>query len=161
MTRSLLAGLGVLSFAANVLAAEADGFAHWTVKDIQETEKVLAASGKDPASQGLGSFGNRAFALAHRKSDGKAEIHERKHDIFFVQGGEATLVTGGSIVDDKPGDGGEHLGTSIKDGKETVLRPGDVVTIPAGMPHQLLIKKGQTFTYFVVKVDVAPPPAKP
>jgi mannose-6-phosphate isomerase-like protein (cupin superfamily) len=161
MTRLLLIGMPLVSLAGNVFAAEADGFAHWSVKDIQETEKALVATGKDPASQGLGSFGNRAFALARRLGDGKAEIHERKHDIFFVQGGEATLVTGGTLVDDKPGEGGEHLGTSIKDGKETRLRPGDVVTIPAGMPHQLLIKKGQTFTYFVVKVDVAPPPAKP
>jgi hypothetical protein len=101
MTRMLLIGMAAVSLAGNVFAAEADGFAHWTVKDIQETEKALAASGKDPASQGLGSFGNRAFALAHRKSDGKAEIHERKHDIFFVQAGEATLVTGGTIVDDR------------------------------------------------------------
>ena len=69
--------------------------------------------------------------------------------------GTTTLVTGGSVVDDKAGEGGEHTGASIKDGRETVLRPGDVVHIPAGMPHRLLIKKGGRFTYFVVKVETA------
>jgi quercetin dioxygenase-like cupin family protein len=32
------------------------------------------------------------------------------------------------------------------------LSTGDIVHIPAGTPHQLLLDKGKPFTYFVVKV---------
>jgi mannose-6-phosphate isomerase-like protein (cupin superfamily) len=141
--------------AGPAFADEADGFMYWSADSLKETEKALLAMKKDPASQGLGKFGNHTAALSHREADGKAEVHERKHDFFFVQSGEATLITGGTVIDDKANEGGEHTGTGIKDGKETALHVGDVVHIPAGMPHQLLIKKGTTFTYFVIKVDKA------
>jgi mannose-6-phosphate isomerase-like protein (cupin superfamily) len=162
MTR-LLVVLALSAVAGIASAEEADGFGSWSAKDLQETEKTLIATKKDPASQVLGNYGNHALQLAHRESDGKAEVHERKHDVFVVQSGEARLLTGGTVIDDKPGNNGEHTGTGIKDGKETILRTGDVVHIPAGMPHQLLIKKGDTFTYFVVKVEVpaAAPVAAP
>jgi len=139
-------------------AKDTNVFAHWSVPDLQSAEKELLAQKKDPATKSLGNYGNHTTALAHRESDGKAEVHEKKNDYFVVQSGEATLVTGGTVIDDKPGENGEHTGTGIKDGAETVLKPGDVVHIPAGMPHQLKIKKGAAFTYFVIKVEI---PAKP
>jgi len=46
----------------------------------------------------------------------------------------------------------EMRAASIKDGVEKKLAAGDVVTIPAKVPHQLKIEKGKEFTYFVVKV---------
>jgi mannose-6-phosphate isomerase-like protein (cupin superfamily) len=154
----LVLSFAVLLAAGSAVAAEEpkDGnvFAHWTAQQLQETEKALLAQGKDPATQSLGNFGNHAASLSHRESDGKAEVHEKKNDIFVVQSGEATLVTGGTVIDDKPGNNGEHTGSGIKDGTETRLKVGDVVHIPAGMPHQLLIRKGATFTYFVVKVEI-------
>ena len=151
----LLAGAGL---AAAEEAKDTNVFAHWSVQDLQSAEKELLAQKKDPATKNLGNYGNHATALAHRESDGKAEVHEKKNDYFVVQSGEATLVTGGTVIDDKPGENGEHTGTGIKDGKETRLKPGDVVHIPAGMPHQLKIQKGAAFTYFVIKVEI---PAKP
>jgi len=161
MTR-LFVVIALCAAARMASAEESDGFAYWSAKGLQETETALVATKKDPASQVLGNYGNHALQLAHRESDGKAEVHERKHDVFVVQSGEARLVTGGTVIDDKPGNNGEHTGAGIKDGKETILRTGDVVHIPAGMPHQLLIKKGDTFTYFVVKVEVpATAPAAP
>jgi quercetin dioxygenase-like cupin family protein len=32
------------------------------------------------------------------------------------------------------------------------LNPGDVVHIPATVPHQMLVPDGSTFIYFVIKV---------
>jgi uncharacterized RmlC-like cupin family protein len=33
------------------------------------------------------------------------------------------------------------------------VRAGDVVHIPAGMPHQMLLSQGESITYFVIKAE--------
>ena len=43
-------------------------------------------------------------------------------------------------------------GKSVLNGVETNLNQGDIVHIPATLPHQLLLPKGGTFLYFVIKV---------
>ncbi len=48
---------------------------------------------------------------------------------------------------------GETLGASVKGGSRQTLNAGDVVHIPAGMPHQMILDDGATVTYFVVKVE--------
>jgi quercetin dioxygenase-like cupin family protein len=47
---------------------------------------------------------------------------------------------------------GEIRGSSIEGGDRHILGTGDIIHIPAGVPHQLLIDKQKPFTYFVVKV---------
>jgi hypothetical protein len=72
---------------------------------------------------------------------------------MVVQKGTITLVTGGTMQGEHPNGTapGETLGTSIQGGKETVLHPGDIVHIPAGMPHQAKIAPNTTVTYLVFK----------
>ena len=67
--------------------------------------------------------------------------------------GEADLLLGGEAVGAKTTAPNELRGGEIKGGETVHLRPGDVIHIPAGIPHQLLMPKGHDFTYFVVKVD--------
>jgi quercetin dioxygenase-like cupin family protein len=33
------------------------------------------------------------------------------------------------------------------------LKKGDIVHIPANIPHQLVLAKGDTFQYFIIKVQ--------
>jgi mannose-6-phosphate isomerase-like protein (cupin superfamily) len=42
--------------------------------------------------------------------------------------------------------------TAISGGTEVKVGAGDVVTIPAKMPHQMKLDPGKEITYFVVKV---------
>ena len=90
--------------------------------------------------------------MAHRETDGEAEIHEGLSDVFFVISGEATLVVGGKAIGLKTTGPGELRGTSIQGGVSKKLGAGDVVNIPPKTPHQTLVKAGQKITYFVVKV---------
>ena len=62
-------------------------------------------------------------------------------------------MTGGEVVDPKPSGPGEIRGSSVKGGALQELKAGDVVHIPAGTPHQMLVASGDTVTYFVVKVQ--------
>jgi quercetin dioxygenase-like cupin family protein len=46
-------------------------------------------------------------------------------------------------------------GDSIKGGKETTLAKGDIIHVPANIPHQLVLANGDTFEYYIVKVQEA------
>ena len=41
---------------------------------------------------------------------------------------------------------GEYLGTGLEDGTRHPLGPGDVVHIPAGIPHSFLVPEGKHIT---------------
>jgi len=88
---------------------------------------------------------------SHREANGHVELHEKETDVFYVTAGEATFVTGGTIVGDKVTKQGQHTGTDIKGGTTHHLRQGDVMVIPAGMPHWFK-EVPKTVSYFVVKV---------
>lgn len=87
---------------------------------------------------------------SRREAAGVAEIHEQDADIMYVLDGEATVVTGGTAVDAKRTGPGELRGTSINGGETRVIRKGDVVVIPAGVPHWFQ-KVTNPFLYYVVK----------
>jgi mannose-6-phosphate isomerase-like protein (cupin superfamily) len=136
-------------------AAPPAGVSVWTAAELKAQGEKLAPkmSEKKFASERLGTFGNHFTMIAHREADGEAEIHETQADFFFVQSGTATLVFGGEVPGAKTTAPNERRGPSIKGGERKTLAPGDVVHIPARIPHQLLVPAGKEFTYFVIKVD--------
>jgi len=69
-----------------------------------------------------------------------------------VESGGGTLVYGGKLVDGKTTQPNEIRGPSISGGMEMKIAAGDVVTIPAKLPHQVKLDAGKEMTYFVVKV---------
>jgi hypothetical protein len=124
-----------------LVAADPPGFIYWP-------------GGVPPANGPKGAkFDNHGLGISSRDHDGLAEVHENQTDIVVVQKGEATLVAGGELVDSKTIRPGELQGSSIKDGVRKNLSAGDVVHIPAGMPHQFFLEAGKQITYFVVKVN--------
>jgi mannose-6-phosphate isomerase-like protein (cupin superfamily) len=86
---------------------------------------------------------------SRREGDGCAEVHEMQMDVWIVQGGEATLIVGGTRVQPKTVKPHEIRGTSIQGGETKQLRPGNIVHIPVKVPHQLKIAPGKTFTYWL------------
>ena len=97
-----------------------------------DSEKVAAALAKGSS---LVATKDVTIAGSHRSGPGQVEVHEHETDIFYVTDGEATLVFGGTMVGGKQTAAGQHRGTDIKGGQTQKLRKGDVVTIPAGIPH--------------------------
>ena len=138
-----------------LMAAEPTGLVVWSGSELQGYGKKLAPkmNEKKLATERLAAFGNHLAMVAHREADGEAELHETQADLFVVQSGAATLVVGGEVVDAKTTAPGEVRGPSIKGGERKTLGAGDIVHIPARVPHQLLVAPGKEFTYFVMKVD--------
>ena len=63
-------------------------------------------------------------------------------------------MSGGKLTGSHTEKPGELRGKSISGGEKHSFGPGDVIHIPAGIPHQVLVDKGQPVTYFVIKVTV-------
>ena len=145
-----------LTAAGMAAAAEPPGVAVWHPADLKAKGRELSTklSEKKAAGMPLGKFGNHFTMLTHREGSGDAELHEHQADLFVVQSGGATLVVGGEMVGAKNSGPGEVKGTSIRNGVKRKLAAGDIVHIPARVPHQLLIESGKELTYFVLKVDV-------
>jgi mannose-6-phosphate isomerase-like protein (cupin superfamily) len=135
-------------------AADAPTFQLWTKDNVQRIGKDLAAklSAQGLASQKLGDMGNYNFALTLRNRPGAVEVHLKTADIFVIQSGEADLVTGGTVVEPTNSSPTEVRGSAIKDGTERHVVAGDVLTIPAGMPHQMKVAQGKEVLYMAIKV---------
>ena len=87
---------------------------------------------------------------SNRERPGEAEVHRDDTDIFYVVAGTAELVTGGEVLDPRPLSATETRGSALSGGTALQLAPGDVVTIPRGVPHWFR-KVHAPFHYFVVK----------
>ncbi|MGC2162608.1 MAG: hypothetical protein WA634_11910 [Silvibacterium sp.] len=115
--------------------------------------QTARASGSGDAT--LGNYESHAIKLSVRTTSGGAEVHAHYDDIFFVTQGKATLITGGTVVDAKNGADGETEGSRIQSGTSRTIVKGDIVHIPAGTPHQLILAPGASYSAIVIKVKEA------
>lgn len=126
----------------------------WKNVDIAAKGKTLSQKLNEQkvASEVIAKEGNRRFMVAHREGSGVAEWHEKEADVMFISAGNVTMVYGGTLVDGKTTEPGEMRGPSIRGGTEVTLGAGDVLHIPAKVPHQMKLDSGKQVTYFVTKV---------
>ena len=87
---------------------------------------------------------------SRREGPGVAEVHDWETDVVYVLDGAATLVLGGTVVDPKVTEPGQIRGPAIQGGESRRIAKGDVMVIPAGVPHWFKDVQGP-MTYFVVK----------
>lgn len=125
----------------------------YTARDLHAIGEKLMQKRSQFASQDLERYGNHYLMVAERGQTGSSELHEHEADIFVVESGNATIITGGKILNPQTQKPGEIRGSSIQSGERHRLGVGDIIHIPAGTPHQLLVDKDQPFVYFVIKVQ--------
>ena len=90
-------------------------------------------------------------SVLRRTSAGQSEVHVKETDIFYVVDGEATFVTGGTMVGAKETRPNQLLGSGIDGGQVHQLKKGDVIVIPAGVPHWFK-EVPKSVNYFTIKV---------
>ena len=95
-----------------------------------------------------------SVTVAHRDKAGMVEVHDKETDTIYVLDGSATIVTGGTMVGGSVTAPGQQRGSDIKGGTEQKVAKGDVMVIPAGIPHWFK-DVPKTVDYYVVKV-IAP-----
>ncbi len=117
---------------------------------IDNTRVSEAFKKGEPLVKGDGR--NFMVHASRRDTPGMAEVHAKDTDIFHVLEGSATIVTGGSLVEPTElSSDDEFRAGRIDGGKSRKLTAGDVIVIPAGVPHWFS-EVQSPMTYYVVKV---------
>jgi mannose-6-phosphate isomerase-like protein (cupin superfamily) len=92
-----------------------------------------------------------------------AITHSQVTEVFYIVSGSGTLVTGGPVENDRPFPPetefvrlavGPSSGGVFKGGDRRRIAPGDVVIVPAGVPHGFDDITDQ-LTYLSMRPDVA------
>ena len=146
--------LTILSLVVPVFAADVPAFGLWTAAELKQRDEALSRKvGPDhSARETLADYGDHRFRFLYRDADGAPEQHDKIVDVVFVQSGEGTLLLGGKMINPKGSSStGEWLGTGIEGGERHPLAAGDVLHIPATIPHSFLVPKGGHITYVLVK----------
>ncbi|NJN52522.1 MAG: hypothetical protein HC809_12990 [Gammaproteobacteria bacterium] len=89
---------------------------------------------------------------SRRDAPGESEVHLEDADIFYVLEGSARFVTGGEMLEPREVAPGEIRGVGITAGKASRISAGDVVVVPAGVPHWFESVRAP-FLYYVVKAS--------
>jgi len=101
-------------------------------------------------------FGEKGYNMEVRRLTGPQAIlvHAKKSDFMVIQDGEGTYMSGGELVNGKPGgeDPGDMRGQAIQGGVSRVLKPGDVMYVPAGIPHGFVETKDHV-TFVMLRFD--------
>jgi mannose-6-phosphate isomerase-like protein (cupin superfamily) len=88
--------------------------------------------------------------------------HDAVTEVYQVLQGSGTIVSGGSLIDPQRRQSGSEVvgqlngpsvsGSGIAQGTSQRLAPGDMIIIPAGMPHGFS-EVDETMTIVVVRID--------
>ena len=91
--------------------------------------------GQGFAWQPLVRDGETIAALEYWKTPGRPAVHPDQAEYAIVIAGAGTLISGGTLEAAKPVKPDLTEGDRIIGGTMRTLKPGDVMLIPAGVPH--------------------------
>ena len=117
------------------------------------TDKVTYVDHEKVAKGGaLVTASDFNIQILKRTGPGQVEVHDKETDTFYVLEGQATFITGGTMIGGKVTASNQQRGTDIKGGETHHIGKGDVIVVPAGIPHWFKEVPQQPFTYYVVKI---------
>ena len=143
--------------AAQAPAAPPATFALWKSGDLVKHDEELSKHvGEDHSSrETLADYKSHRFRMLYRDADGNPEQHDAIIDIVYVKSGEGSLMLGGTMAGRRTTGAGEFVGTRLDGGERHPLGAGDIVHIPAGIPHAFLVPTGKHITYVLLKIPAA------
>jgi uncharacterized protein GlcG (DUF336 family) len=160
----IIGGVGVSGASSaqqdeEVAIAGAEAAKQFTASDSTSSRPTVSYFSKQKVdasfSEGAVLFepgGDYSIHTSRRDSPGAVEVHEKDSDLIYVVKGSATFITGGTLQDGKKIAENEIRGTQLNGGEAQNLVPGDVIIVPAGVPHWF--KEVQApFLYYTVKVQ--------
>jgi mannose-6-phosphate isomerase-like protein (cupin superfamily) len=124
---------------------------HFTGKELSDTLQKGMTPGALFSQVILAKHATYLIYATTRDKDGQAEVHQNWSDNIFIQEGETSFIVGGAATDAKEREPGEFRGSAISGGKTIVMHRGDYLFVPAGVPHQMIVKPGQRATFLDFK----------
>ncbi|MEZ0243441.1 MAG: cupin domain-containing protein [Sphingomonas sp.] len=135
----LAVSLGIGGASAQTSGSEATrlpGFASGA--DVQAQVRAMLAEMKPDQGfmwRPLVRDGETIAAIEIWKKPGRPAVHPAEAEYAIVLDGSGTLVFGGTLVDPETKRPNLVEGSRIEGGTTRTLGPGDVILIPAGVPH--------------------------
>jgi mannose-6-phosphate isomerase-like protein (cupin superfamily) len=112
----------------------------------QKVAEVMAKGGQIIGEEGF-------VVLANRRGAADAELHDATNHVFIIVEGEATFVTGGTLIEPKQTGPGQTRAKGIQGGEVHQMRKGDVITVPAKTPHWWKEVSTGTIGYYAVNLE--------
>ena len=100
------------------------------------------------------SVTGRQVLMIRRDETGDAEVHTQLDDTIIVERGTARFRVGGAITGNHQTAPAEWRGGTMTGWREYTVSAGDLLLIPAGVPHQAIVTSG-TFLYLTIKTPHA------
>lgn len=88
--------------------------------------------------------------MVRRDKTGDAEVHMKLNDTIIIESGTGKFRVGGTITGNHEIQPAEWRGGTMTGSREYPVSPGDLLIIPAGVPHQAIVTSG-TLMYLAVK----------
>lgn len=140
--RAVLAGVAVVMVTAHTGAAQEAARTPaptteakvWTAEDLNKVAKDLLVT----KANNWSFYSEPTYNAEVRNLTGKQPVlqHKQRADFMIMRDGGGTFVTGGELVGGKPQNNrGDLTGESIKGGVSRVVKAGDIIYIPPGVPH--------------------------
>lgn len=129
------------------------GFIHWSASELEQRNARLGTtiredgSSRETLADYETSLRSHRFRFIRRDRDGLPELHDNIEDYVFIQSGQGAILVGGEML----GRNGD-IGTAINGGTRYAVGAGDVLRIPAGIPHAYLVGDEGHITYVLVRV---------
>ena len=131
-------------------SAARDKAAYFANEDLQAIWKDLEA--RQVINKRVMEGGTHSINIRIVKEGDAPLVHAASADVWVVTAGTATAITGGKLVDGrKRPNVDDEAGSSIRDGVEQALKPGDVLYVPPGVAHGFKDVKG--FRAFLIRFD--------
>jgi len=145
--------VGIAAIASAVLVGSSAmgasaGSAETFVSAAELASKVQSAS-RGIAYEIPGITG-RQVLMIRRDETGDAEVHTELDDTIIIESGTAKFRVGGTITGNHQIAPTEWRGGTMTGWREYTVAAGDLLLIPAGVPHQAVVTSG-AFSYLAVK----------
>lgn len=134
-------------------ADQRPGFLLWTALELEQRNAQLGrtirpdGSSRETLSDYLTPARSHRFRFIRRDRDGLPEQHDNIEDYVYIQSGNGRIQVGGVMLG-RTGD----IGTEIVGGEFYEVGIGDVLRIPAGIPHAYLVGDAGHITYVLTRV---------
>ncbi len=130
-------------------AAELTALTERAAREIKPGQALLALP--------VLSFGPYRAVLEYRQASAPPAVHKTQAEIFQVVAGAGQLVTGGRLDGLRAVDAANESGTGISGGSSRRVAAGDMLVVPAGMPHWFPSVEGR-LVLISLKVPMADAP---
>ena len=136
-----------------------------TAKEAYTTAETIAARLANPPAVGAASIDAAShpgirLTVLRRDRSGEAEAHGLANEHLYLLEGRIDYEVGGTLNGARMTAANEWRSGEIAGARRYSLKPGDVMYIPAGVPHRIRLAQGVSEVRYVgVKINSPPPDA--